>query len=174
MKRGLVYGIILMILVLALGTAGEAQDTQPPYRYGLRAGFGLDPDQFVIGLQAELNRVISVVRFAPSLDAGFGDNFSTYLFNADLRLDLIPLPKSRTVIYVDAGPTLAVVDPDGADSDLEIGLSLAAGLDLPMGRSGSYNLEARLGIGDIPEFRLLLGVLFGGGHTPEPVIDSNR
>lgn len=157
-----------MVAVVLASVGGQAQDEPPPNRYGLRAGFGLDPDQFVFGVQAELSRVLGILRFAPSLDFGFGDDIGTYLLNADLRLDLLPLPRSGSVFYVDGAPTLAILDPENVDSDLEIGFTVAAGLELPMGRTGTYNIEGRYGFGDIPEFRLLLGVYFGGGRGPEP------
>ena len=168
MRRGEM--VLAAVMLLAVGVA--AQDSGPKPSYGLRAGFGLEPDQFVIGAQAELGRFAKVLRFAPSIDGGFGDNFTTVVFNADLRLDLLPLPKSEAVFYVDAGPTLLYIDHKDFDSDTEIGLSLATGLQLPMGGSNMYNIEARFGIGDIPDFRLLLGVYFGGDRNRSGVLES--
>ncbi len=171
--RSILKAITLAAAVLTLHVAGWAQDDGPKSSYGVRAGFGLDPDQFVIGAQAEMGQFAKVFRFAPSVDAGFGDNFTTVAFNADLRMDLVPLPKSGVVLYVDLGPTLSWIDHKDFDSDTEVGMSLAAGLHLPMGRSNTYNVEARFGFGDIPEFRMLLGVYFGGDRNRRGVIEEN-
>ena len=178
MSKLLVQGGLVVAAVLALGAGGFAQDRSgPSYAYGIRTGFGLDPDQFVIGAQAKFGRFGGIARVEPTFDVGFGDKMTTYLLNADLRLDILPLPKSETVVYGGFGPTLAYFDFNGGgdfpdDSDTEIGLNLTTGVELPMGRSNSYNFEARFGIGDIPEFRLLLGVYFGGGGSRSDALDS--
>jgi len=130
--------------------------------FGLRTGLGLNPDQFVIGLQGAYGSAVGPFQFAPSFDLGFGDNMTTYILNGDLRLP-ISLPKSNSRVYIGAGPTIAVYDTKFAGSDTEIGLSLLGGIMLPMGSVNAYNLELRLGIGDIPDVRILLGIMFGGG-----------
>lgn len=162
MRKTLMMGLTAVVVVLAFGATGYAEDNGPKSSYGIRAGFGLEPDQFVVGAQAEFGRFAKVLRFAPSFDLGFGDEMATYTGNADLRLDLIPLPKSGAVFYTDLGATLTHFDPSEGDGDTEVGLSVVGGVQLPMGRSNSYNIEARFGIGDIPDFRFLVGVFFGG------------
>jgi hypothetical protein len=165
MKRCAIAGVLCLLLMGA--SPATLADDAPPRSYGVLAGFGIDPDQFVVGVQAELGRV-KMARFAPSLDLGFGDNMTTYTLNGDIRLHVSP-PKSTFTVYLGGGPTLALIDPKGGDSDTEIGLSLVAGLKAAMGRSNAYTLEGRFGVGDIPEFRLLAGILFGGHDNP-----SNR
>lgn len=158
------FAIGLLVSVLVIGAGATAGDS-PNKSYGLHGGFGLTPDQAVFGVQSELGRV-KMARFAPSVDFGFGDNVTTIALNADVRLHISP-PKSGSAIYIGGGPTLAVINPKGpVGSDTEIGLSLTGGLKVPMGANNAYTLEGRLGLGDIPDFRLLIGVLFGGqGRT---------
>ena len=110
-------------------------------------------------------KVLNTFKFAPSIDAGFGDNAKTIIFNADLRLLALSPPNSSSGFYAGFGPALAWLDHDNAGSDTEIGLNVFAGIKLPMGNSNSYNLEGRLGVADMPDFRILVGIFFGGSDN---------
>lgn len=161
--RTICAGFVLVLAICFVSAGPLVADDGPGSAFGARAGLGLEPDQFVIGPQAVFGEVFHFMRFAPGIDFGFGDNVTTYSLDADLRLSLFQLPGSQANVYLDAGPTFAYFDPDKGDSDSEIGANLAAGLALPMGSSSSYNVEARLGFGDITEVRLLIGVYWGSG-----------
>lgn len=128
---------------------------------GVRAGYSFDPDQFVVGAQAIYGRILKIGRLGPSVDFGFGDKMTVVTFNLDGRLILTP-PKASTSFYLGVGPTIAVFDPDQGDGDTEIGLTLASGIRMPLGSRHFYNLEGRLGIGDVPEVKILFGILLGG------------
>lgn len=158
MKRGL----LAVVLTLALAGSAAADETKgKAASFGLRAGLGLDPDQFVIGAQTILGKFGKIARSAPSFDLGFGNDVTTYAANADLFFPLVSPPSSNAVIYLSAGPTLTHWSFNGF-SDTEIGFTIAPGLRFPMGTKNVYNLETRIGIGDIPDLRILFGVLFGG------------
>lgn len=130
---------------------------------GLRPlGFSINPDQFVLGVQAVLGEYYRG-RFAPSVDFGFGENLTLITGNFDLMIDLFSPPKSEAAFYIGGGPTLSYISPETGDSDTEIGLSLLGGIKLGMSEKNYYNIEARFGIGDIPDFKLLAGVMFGFG-----------
>jgi hypothetical protein len=122
---------------------------------GLRAGLSQNPDQFVVGAQAEIGS-LGLATVAPSVDLGFGDNSDLTAANVDLRWYLFPLPQTGIQFYAAAGPTAVFVN-----SNSEIGLSLTAGAKIPMKGTGRYNVEARFGIGDIPDLKVMLGILFG-------------
>jgi len=147
------------MLLAAASPVLALDDTQRCY--GVRAGYGRKPDQFVIGVQADLGRVHRWIHFVPSIDAGFGDEMTTITFNGDLKAYL-PLPKSSASLYALGGPALTIWSPKDGDGDTEIGAYLGAGARMALGESGWYNLEARFGLGDVPDLRILLGVLFGG------------
>lgn len=129
--------------------------------YGVRAGFGGGPDQFVIGAQADMGKIVDKLHFVPSIDAGFGDHMTTIAFNGDLKA-FLPLPKSSFSLFGLAGPSITYWSAEGGASDTEIGICLGGGVRAALGDKGWYNLEARFGIGDVPDWRILFGVLLGG------------
>ena len=151
------FTFLVLVAALAVGTqAGWAG-----IGIGGRAGASSKPDQFVAGAQARLWTVMPAVEFTPSIDFGFGDNLNTTTFNADFLVNLPSLPKVTPNIYIGGGPTLAQYNPDGGGSNSEFGLSIVGGLRVPMSGLSYYNLEARFGTGDIPDIKVLLGILFG-------------
>jgi hypothetical protein len=153
----------LLLGVWPAHASAQERDTGPRNGYGIRAGFGLTPDQFVLGLQTLLGEKLRILRFAPSFDFGFGDNQTTYALNADFTLH-VPLPSTRSQIYLGAGPALVVWNPDQGGADTEVGLNLIGGTRLATRGRTLYNVEVRFAVGDAPDFRLLLGVLFGSGR----------
>lgn len=121
---------------------------------GLRTGVSMGPDQFFVGAQAEFGPVVGAAFFVPSLDFEFDDQTSVAA-NIDLRWYLLPLPETGIHLYGSAGPTI-VVSP-GTD----VGLSLTAGIDIPMKSHRRYNVEFRFGFGDIPDFKFAAALMFG-------------
>ncbi len=155
-SKGVGVAVIVLALFAVLPCSAAAGSAIGP-----RAGFDLDTDKFVLGAEAELGRAFQDFRFAPSIDFELGDNSITAL-NGDFRLYLFHLPETGLRFYGSAGPTLLLGSPGkGGDTDTELGLSLVAGMKIPMKGQKRYNLEARFGIGDIPELKVMFAVLFG-------------
>jgi hypothetical protein len=147
-------------LLISLGTGTAfAQQGSSGLGFGLRGGLGLDPDQIVVGAQFSLGKSLQVFRVVPSVDLGFGDDWTTIDFNADFLVRLI-VEDTSFGFYGGGGPTLAFLDRSGGTSDWEFGLSLVAGVQTPIIPNKATNIEARFGIGDIPEFRLLFAIIF--------------
>ena len=151
--------ILAVIAVISLGAEAIGAE-KAGKSFGPRIGYSSEPDQFVIGGQAVFGHFLKVTRFVPSFDFGTGDNLSTYTFNADVRF-LFTLPRSATALYAEVGPTITYWDADKGGSDTEVGATITGGVRFPMGKTGFYNLEGRFGIGDVPEFKIMLGVMFG-------------
>jgi hypothetical protein len=154
------------VLAGACALAAEAPALDlAPRDLRLRTGMSLDPDQFHMGVQAALG---SPERIAvrPSLDVGFGNGLLLFSLNGDV-LYLFGARK-RLQPYLGGGPALSLVDvTDGvgeADGvSAEFAGHLVGGLQrLPaQGRSGRrYQVEARAGFGDTPNFKLTLAIGF--------------
>jgi hypothetical protein len=123
--------------------------------FGLRVGFGLDPDQFVIGGQFAIVQPNSIVRIVPSVDVGLGNSITTILFNADVLFRLV-LEGTQVGFYGGAAGTAAYIDASGVDGTWELGIPLIVGVGLPVLKRNATSIEGRFGIiGDIPDFRLL-------------------
>jgi hypothetical protein len=163
MRKIIKLGLLVLVVVCFFGSLAWSQSNRSGAAkgFGIRAGYGTDPDQFVIGAQAVLGKTLGFMRFAPSFDAGFGNNMTTYLINADFRLLSFSPPGSSAGLYAGTGLALAILDPNEAESDVEIGINAVTGVTFPMGRNGLYNLEVRFGVVDMPELRILFGMMFG-------------
>lgn len=151
---------------LFLGTSPAAGQGHSGLGFGLRAGLGLDPDQAVLGAQVSLGKALHFFRFVPSVDVGLGD-VTTFSFNGDLLLRLI-VEESSVGLYAGGGPTVTRFDRDGdgpgpgegAEDEWELGLTAVAGIQLPLIPGRATNLEARFGIGDAPDLRILFAIIF--------------
>jgi len=141
---------LLLALLSLSASAGHAQRTPA---LGPRGGVSRSPDQAYLGVQGEFGPVFEGAHLAPSLDFGLGDH-DVKILNADLRWYLIHLPETGLRFYGAAGPGLLL------SPDTELGLNLTVGLLIPMKAHRRYNLEARFGLGDIPDLKLGLSVLF--------------
>lgn len=140
-------------LLVLVGLVAESVSAQSTPALGIRAGWNSQPDNAYLGLQTEFGRVLGGGHLAPSLDVELGDGSST-IVNGDIRWYLFPLPETGIRIYGAAGPGL-VLSPD-----TELGLHLTAGLHIPMKSGRRYNIEARFGFGDVPDFKLGMGLSF--------------
>lgn len=157
-------GIVALIVVSVLMTGPSCLAiSDMKSGIGIRAGYSVNPDQFVIGAQSIMGAAKGKIDFSPSLDYGMGDGGSLLTANVDGSLNLFSPPGSKLVFYAGGGPTFAFIFPDEGDSDTEIGLTLLAGIKVPAGEKNFYNLVARFGIGDIPDFKILFGYMFGLG-----------
>ncbi len=147
--------IVFLVLLAVLPSCANAGAAIGP-----RAGYDIDSDNFALGAESELGPVFQNFLFAPSLDFELGDNTITTL-NGDFRLYLFQLPETGLNFYGSAGPTILLHSSGDGNNHTEIGLSLTAGVKIPMQGRNRYNLEARFGLGDIPDLKVMFAVLFG-------------
>jgi len=153
--------IIVAALLFIFGMlAVPSTQAQPKKGVALQLGLGINPDQFVAGLQTDWGAVAqSVVRFVPSAHVGFGDDIIGVDINGDFQVPVFRPANSRSVVYVSAGPTIYIWDPDHGDGDTEIGASLNGGITrVQIGETVFTNFEMRLGLGDVPDVRFLIGI----------------
>lgn len=145
--------IVAAVSLMIISTANAREGG-----FGARVGLGLNPDQIVIGAQFAVGKKAGVARINPSVDLGFGDNVTTIDFNVDFLFRL-KVENTSFGFFGGGGPTLGFADYKGG-SDWNLGLSLVGGAELPLIAGHPSTLEARFGIGDIPDFRLLLAIMF--------------
>lgn len=140
----------LSLLALLSSTAALAQENTAPngLGFGLKAGFGTGPGQAVVGAQFSLGKGLGIFRMIPNAHVGIGDDTTV-----DVNLDFLArfiLADSNFGLYAGAAPTLVFGD------DTEFGGNLIVGTQLPIIKNKATNLEARFGLGGVPDFRLLL------------------
>jgi hypothetical protein len=155
--------------VLALGLVASAGTTAPAQeegsaitQYGFRGGISLDPDQFVIGAFMGFREFSPGFSMRPSADIGLGDDVFVLMINGDAnyhfrQADFAAVP------YVGAGIALAYYNFDSAaakDSATEIGVNLFGGLEWELGGYRSAFAELRIGLGDIPDLKIMGGFAF--------------
>ncbi len=164
MRTRLLCLVLLTTSVAASTALGQELGVRS---YGLRGGVNLNPDQFNFGAHIDAGRLASRVRFQPSFELGLGNgvtlastNFDAhYLFNA-----------GRVRPYAGGGLGINFIDVTsgigrGGGLNIEPVLNLVAGAEWGAPRRGSrafrrYLLEARVGMGDTPELKLVLGFSF--------------
>ena len=149
MKKTILLALVMIVLVAGFGTPARADSALGP-RFGVTGG----NDDFFLGVQGEFGPILGSATLVPSLDFTLGGHSSTAL-NADLRFYLIPLPETGLRFYGGAGPTLML------SPGTELGLSLILGLHIPMKSTRRYNIEYRWGIGDIPDHKIGVTIMFG-------------
>ena len=155
LRRSLVAVALLGLIhtTSVLAQSDEGTRSLSGLGFGLKGGFGISPDQGVIGAQYSLGQRVSIFRLVPNFDIGFGDNLTTVTFNFDF-LARLQVEGSSVAFYGGGAPTLALANSKGY-----FGATLVVGAQLPILKSNGTNIEVRFGIGDIPEFRALLTII---------------
>lgn len=152
-------GLLIAALALAAGPAA-AQDIAFN-GWGVRAGASDDPDQVVLGLQADFGTFVRNVRFQPHADLGLGDDVTIFSLTAPAHY-LLPVDGGFT-LYGGGGLTVAWIDSDRPedrdDADFEITPMVAGGVEWPVG-TGDLSFELNLSGGDLPAVKLVAGWMF--------------
>ena len=129
--------------------------------YGPRIGFSSGPDQIVFGGQMIFGEIAPSITFDPSLEFGFGDDMTVIALNFDGHYHFA-IEGSRWRPYAGAGVSISFVSFDsgpGVDdnSDTDVGGSLIFGAGVPTAAGNRFFSELKLGLGDVPDFKLMVG-----------------
>jgi hypothetical protein len=144
---------------VAPSTGSSSQADQLELRgWGPRLGFGLDPDQFVFGLQTDMGHFTRHLRFQPSTELGLGDNLVLWTVNLEGFYEF-QTRWAKWMPYAGGGVVAMAIWPDGADFDLDAGLSAFGGLERPIGGEKRIFLELKFGLGDAPSFKVMAGLI---------------
>ncbi len=158
--------VLLALSVMA--TPALAQELDLGVRsYGLRGGINMNPDQFNVGAHMDAGRLGSRVRLQPSVEVGFGNGVTLASANFDAHY-LFSARGWRP--YVGGGPGINFINVSrgfGASQGLQIEpvVNAVAGVEWGTPKAGSgavrrYLLEARLGMGKTPDFKIVAGISF--------------
>jgi len=160
-KVGLLAAVALVIAALVVPQAVQAQTDIGVRRWGARGGLTVDPDQGHIGLHLNAGNFAPKVRFQPSVEVGFGSDRIVTEINVDAfyRIDA-----QGWSPYLGGGLGVAIISRDRGNNDGDDDVNVEAGVNLvggfEFGDTDKYLLEARVGIGDIPDFKLTIGINF--------------
>ncbi len=133
------------------------------YGWGPRLGVGDDPDQILVGVHQDFGEFVKNLRFQPSLDLGLGDDHTVVSLVVPVHYRFPG--RSSATPYVGGGPLIAWIDRDrprrgGGDSDLEITLLLAGGVEWPVSEAGDILLELQIPGADAHDAKLFVGWIF--------------
>ena len=161
----------LLFVLLAssvIATPIWAQELELGVRsYGLRGGINMNPDQFNFGAHVDAGRLGSRVRLQPSAEIGFGNGVTLASANFDAHY-LFTARGWRP--YAGGGLGMNFIDVTrgfGESQGLQIEpvANIVGGVEWGTPKPGSgafrrYLLEARLGMGKTPDFKIVAGISF--------------
>jgi hypothetical protein len=159
--------LCLVILAYSLSASTTFARELGVRSYGLRGGINMNPDQFNFGAHLDAGRLTERIRFQPSFELGMGNGVFLLANNFDAHY-LFNTGNWRP--YAGGGLGINVIDVSngmgsGDGLDIEPILNLVGGVEWGAPRGGSralrrYLLEARIGMGDTPELKLVAGLSF--------------
>lgn len=142
------------VFLLALcGLIGLPASASADSTVGVRAGLSIDPDDFLIGIHFRTDPLAERLYFVPSIEAGFGD-VTMIALNGDLHY--VFETRSNLRPYAGGGITINWFDTD-RDDDVEVGGGILGGLLLGDTSLGPMFFEIKLGLGDVPDAKFLVG-----------------
>jgi hypothetical protein len=161
MKRRhlILHTLLLFALSFAGAATAQTKDGLGFRGWGIRGGLSIDPDQIFVGAHINAGQFAKRVRFQPSFEIGFGND----LVVGSVNLDALYTFRARGwQPYLGGGLGIALIDADrngrGDDFNVEAGLNLIAGFEY--GTHRLLLLELRVGVGDIPNFKVTAGIGF--------------
>lgn len=119
--------------------------------WGPRFGFSSGPDQFLMGAQLDLGQIVPDFTFTPNGEIGVGSDVTTISLNADFHYHF-RVKGSPWRPYVGGG-----IGFIGGNGDAVAGGSLIFGAIVPTQTGSRFFAEAKLGLGDLPDFKMLVG-----------------
>jgi opacity protein-like surface antigen len=158
--------LLIASMLTLLATPTLAANRTVPERtmaIGPRVGFSSGPDQFVFGGQWMASEVADHLTFDPAVEIGVGDNRTLLGLDFDLHYHFETSSPWRP--YAGAGATLQVVNYDQdhfdhRDSDTQAGGALIMGADTATRAGNRFFGELKLGLGDAPDLKLMVGWYF--------------
>jgi len=147
---------IALVLILVFLVVPAIASADLAYRgWGIRAGFGDDPDQGIVGAQWDLGTLTTNLRFVPNFDLGFGDKHT--IAGLTLPLHYVFPVSGSFVPYAGGGAVLAYVDRDKGNSEFEVAAALTFGVDVILKSHNKFFFELDVQSGDVNDVKLMFG-----------------
>jgi hypothetical protein len=154
--------LVVLFAFAALVPASALAATQAAVStYGVRAGFSSNPDQLVLGGQMTIGDVAPSLSFDPNVEFGFGDNVTLIALNLDMHYHF-DLRDTAWSPYLGAGAginfySVDVAPPFADDSFTRVGGNIIVGASVPTRSGNQFFGELKLGVGDVPDLKMLVG-----------------
>ena len=152
--------LFALVLLAVLPVASSASSFTA---FGPQLGFSSGPDQVVVGGHLQWGDVAPQLDFVPSIDLGFGDNRTLVSVNGDFhyRIDT----KTQWQPYAGGGIGIHFISFDnpgpGRDNSVtRAGGCFIAGADVATKGHSRFFAELKLGLGDSPNFKAMVGWSF--------------
>jgi len=160
-RQAFLAAVLTVALVPALALAGP--DSDIGFRgWGPRLGFSSSPDQFIFGAGLDFGNFGQHVRFQPNIEMGLGDHQTTGALNLDMAYRFSSNWDVWTP-YLGGGVGLSVAGPEDGltrDTDTGFGASVIGGIDKGLSNGDRFFTEMKIGAGDVPDFKLMVGWMF--------------
>ena len=156
MIRKLAIALFAFIALPAAAHAAMSTESIGPH-----FGFSLSPDQLLLGGQLTFAEIAPQVSFVPGAEIGIGDHQT----NIDLNMDFhyrFKLRDTDWVPYLGFGLGLDFQSIDQAppyrdNSDTFVGGNFILGATVPTRSNSKFFSELKLGLGDLPSLKAIVG-----------------
>ena len=144
-------------LVFLWGQSALAGAPDLGYRsVGVRAGFGLNPHQAVLGSSGDIGLLFPRTQWLlPVLDLGLGDRV-TWLSLTTALLYHPPVNWGGWQPYAGGDIGLQAAYRENGTDTSELGFSVVLGMDRPVSESDRFGLELKFAIIEAPSFRFMV------------------
>lgn len=163
MKKLMLVCGALVILIFGSSSVSADEISESIWGWGPRVGLSLDPDQVVVGGHVDFGRIAKHVRFQPNAELGIGDDLTIFALNFDANYRFNEKWDSWSP-YLGGGIGVSFVSYDneglGDGSDSDFGASLLGGIERGLKSGNRFFLEAKLGLVDSPDLKLMVGWTF--------------
>jgi len=157
MKKVIWIAVLAIAALPAVALAQSSSGTGPvATAWGPRFGFGSDPDQFLFGGQLDLGDLAPDLTLTPNVDIGIGDDITSFGLSGDIHYHF-RVQRSPWRPYVGGGITFTHFSFDGGGDDTEVGASILVGAIVPTQTGSRFFAEAKFGLGDVHDLKLLVG-----------------
>ncbi len=149
-----------MVLLMGIVMSFAVASAMGQVKFGVRAGAGVDPDQFHFGAHIVSEPLLTNLTFRPNLEIGVGSDLTSVAANFEFAYR-IPIKKRDVGIYLGAGPALNVYR-FGSSNERRRGTDTGGGFNVLVGleHQGGLMGEIKVGMIDSPEFKFTVGYTF--------------